>query len=278
MVDGVVKGLIDIYDDEPNDFAQYLDFLQTVGQLLAGALDKARLLDVSRTATATCASWSTPDSSSVPRSSSTRCCARWRPACAAWPTPTSARSSASRGPTSWCASASAATAFAKSGVGQRRPLDEQRGRRAGHAHPPAGGRARCRGDDDLTPQERALLTAAHHRASIHLPLVVRGEVVGLVALFDREPREFVRLPLLQGLAQVAAQAMANATLYRALDESRRRLALISEASLQLASTLELPDVLRATADRLCEVGMAPSCDLHLVSGARPRLRRQRERG
>ena len=45
VVDGVVHGLIDIYDDKPSDYAGYLDFLMTVGQLLAGALGKARLLE-----------------------------------------------------------------------------------------------------------------------------------------------------------------------------------------------------------------------------------------
>jgi diguanylate cyclase (GGDEF)-like protein/excisionase family DNA binding protein len=267
VVDGVVKGLIDIYDDEPNDFAEYLDFLQTVGQLLAGALDKARLLDcledsnhdLRELVDSGLEFGSTLELDEVLRSVG----ARLRSLANA----DECQILGLEGPDLVVRICVGRDRFLEGGVGQRRPLDEQRAaERATRTRQPVVVRDAA-ADDDLTPQERSLLTAAHHRASIHLPLVVRDEVVGLVALFDREPREFVRLPLLQGLAQVAAQAMANATLYRALDESRRRLALISEASLQLASTLELPDVLRATADRLCEVGMAPSCDLHLVSGS-----------
>ena len=45
VIDGVVNGMVDVYDDKPRDFAPYVDFLTTVSQLLAGALGKARLLD-----------------------------------------------------------------------------------------------------------------------------------------------------------------------------------------------------------------------------------------
>ena len=267
VVDGVVKGLIDIYDDEPNDFAEYLDFLQTVGQLLAGALDKARLLDCLEDSNRDLRELvdsglefgSTLELDEVLRSVA----ARLRSLANA----DECQILGLEGDDLVVRICVGRDCSLEGVVGQRRPLGEHRAaERATRTRQPVAVRDAA-ADDDLTPQERALLAATHHRASIHLPLVVRGEVVGLVVLFDREPREFVRLPLLQGLAQVAAQAMANATLYRALDESRRRLALISEASLQLASTLELPDVLRATADRLCEVGMAPSCDLHLVTGS-----------
>ena len=191
VVDGVVKGLVDIYDDRPNDFAEYVDFLQTVGQLLAGALDKARLLD------------SVEDSnrdlrelvdSGLEFGSSLELdevlgsvAARLRGVADAdecqilglEETDLVVRICVGR------------TGSRDEVVGRRCPLGEQRAaERATRTRQPVAVRD-ADGDDDLAPQERALLAAAHHRASIHLPLVVRGEVVGLVALFDGEPREFV---------------------------------------------------------------------------------------
>jgi diguanylate cyclase (GGDEF)-like protein len=68
-------------------------------------------------------------------------------------------------------------------------------------------------------------------------------------------------------SDVSAQAMANARLFRQLDESSSRLAIVNEASLQLSSTLELRDILVSTAERLCEIGAAPTCDIYLLSGS-----------
>ena len=47
-------------------------------------------------------------------------------------------------------------------------------------------------DDGLSPEERATSSRRATAASIRLPLIVRGEVVGLVALFDGHAREFAR--------------------------------------------------------------------------------------
>ena len=40
-----VVGLVELFDDRPRDFAESLDFLRRVGQLVGGSCDKARLLD-----------------------------------------------------------------------------------------------------------------------------------------------------------------------------------------------------------------------------------------
>ena len=121
--------------------------------------------------------------------------------------------------------------------------------------------------EDMGPEERRHFLSSGYPASIRLPLIVRGEVIGLVGLFDGHAREFPGVALLQGLAQIAAQAMANARLFRQIDESSRRLAIVNEASLQLSSTLELRDILLSTAERLCQIGAAPACDIYLLSGA-----------
>ena len=40
-----VIGLIDVFDTRPRDYGEYLDFLRSVGQTAAGAIENALLLD-----------------------------------------------------------------------------------------------------------------------------------------------------------------------------------------------------------------------------------------
>ncbi len=267
VVDGVVNGLIDVYDDKPRDFTPYVDFLKTVSQLLAGALGKARLLDALEQSNHELRELvdsglefgSSLELDQVLHSVAARM-----------------RTLADAGECE-IVGLEGAELVVRICVAR----DARRDPKAGARRPVGASAVAARAiaihqpvsvydialDPDLSPAERARHVAAGHRASIHLPLVVRGEVVGLVALFDDHPREFPGVQLLQGLAQIAAQAMANATLYRRLDEGSRRLALVGDASLQLASTLELPDIMSSTADRLREVGAAAACDIYLLSDA-----------
>ena len=101
-----------------------------------------------------------------------------------------------------------------------------------------------------------------------LPLVSRGEAIGIASIYDARPREFDHLDQLQGLAQVAANALANATLFERLDRSAERMTLVSEVSFELSSSLELSDVLRSTADRLCAVTDMPLCDIYVLRDGR----------
>ena len=275
VIDGVVNGLIDIYDDKPRDFAPYVDFLKTVSQLLAGALGKARLLDAleqSNHELRELVDSGLEFGSSLELEQVLHSVAeRMRSLADADECEIVGLEGAELVVRIWVA------------------RDERRDRKAGARRPAGASQAAQRAialhrpvavrdialDPDLSPDERARQAAAGRLASIHLPLVVRGEVVGLVALFDGQPRDFPRVQLLQGLAQVAAQAMANATLYQRLDEGSRRLALVGDTSLQLASTLELPDIMLSAASRLCEVGATPACDIYLLSGADLAVRGQR---
>ena len=127
--------------------------------------------------------------------------------------------------------------------------------------------ADVRRDPRVSEFERREWLRSGFVSALRLPLLFGGRVAGFVSLFDTRPREFAHVELLRGLAQVAAQAVANATLYRQLDETSRRLAVVNDASLQLSSTLEQRDILLSTANRLCEIGAAPTCDIYLLSGA-----------
>ena len=121
-------------------------------------------------------------------------------------------------------------------------------------------------DPRMTEAERR--DAAHwgYRATMDIPLIVHGAVIGLLELDNREPREFSRRHLLLGLAQIAAHAIANARMHRELNKSAHRAALLSESALELGSGLDLHSTLVAAARRLCDsVGVA-ECEITVLEG------------
>ena len=105
-----------------------------------------------------------------------------------------------------------------------------------------------------------------YRAAAGVPLVSHGEVIGFVKLMNREPRRFARMATVVGLAQMAGQAVANAALYREVGDNLRRMALVSESSLELASSLDLRETLAATARRLCSVVGVHECEITVIEG------------
>ena len=91
-----------------------------------------------------------------------------------------------------------------------------------------------------------------HRAMLCLPLISRGEVIGIAGIYDDHARRFERTDFLHSLAQVAAGALANATLFDELDRSAERMALVGDVSFELTSSLDLgrgPALHRETAVR-----------------------------
>ncbi len=123
-------------------------------------------------------------------------------------------------------------------------------------------------DERVSSFERAENLRYGHRAKVELPLVARGEIVGLAAIFDDRPRDFGDLELLQGLAQVAANALADAELYNELAHSTERVTLVGDVSFELSSSLDLGEVLQNTAFRLCALADMPRCDLYTLDAER----------
>ena len=103
-----------------------------------------------------------------------------------------------------------------------------------------------------------------YAASLDVPLVSHGEVIGFITLANRETWPFANEELVVGLAQVAGQAIANAALYRQLDENLRRVALVSESALELTSDLDLHATLLATGKRLCESVGVGECEITVI--------------
>ena len=119
---------------------------------------------------------------------------------------------------------------------------------------------------DVTEMDRRDAQHWGYRACLDVPLISQGEVIGFVSLMNREPRAFTRENVVIGLAQIASQAIANAGLYRELDANLRRMALISESALELASSLDLQDTLVATAKRLCASVGVRECEITVIEG------------
>jgi diguanylate cyclase (GGDEF)-like protein/excisionase family DNA binding protein len=99
-----------------------------------------------------------------------------------------------------------------------------------------------------------------------VPLLAGGNLIGFLELYNRDRGGFAREEVVLGLAQVAGQAINNARLYRELDESVRWMTLMSESALELSSSLDLRDTLLATARRLCASVGVPECEITVVEG------------
>ena len=104
----------------------------------------------------------------------------------------------------------------------------------------------------MTSFERDDAQRYGYRSCFDVPLISHGETIGFITLLNREPRPITRGDAVIGLAQMAGQAIANADLYRQLDENLRRVALVNESALEFTSDLDLRTTLLATAKRLCE--------------------------
>ncbi|MEI6724759.1 MAG: GAF domain-containing protein, partial [Actinomycetes bacterium] len=99
-----------------------------------------------------------------------------------------------------------------------------------------------------------------------VPLLAGGDLIGFLELYNCERGGFAREEVILGLAQVAGHAINNARLYRKLDESVRWMTLMSESALELSSSLDLRDTLLATARRLCASIGVPECEITVVEG------------
>ena len=123
-------------------------------------------------------------------------------------------------------------------------------------------------DERVSEFERREDLSWGHRAMLCLPLISRGEVIGVAGIYDDHARRFERTDFLHSLAQVAAGALANATLFEELDRSAERMALVGDVSFELSSSLELGEVLISTARRLCAISGAPMCDIYTLRDGR----------
>ncbi len=229
LVEDRVVGLIELYDEKPRDYAEHLDFARSVGQIVAGAFSSALLLEqlgesnaeLRTLADASLEFGASLDLESVLRSVAIRMCAASEAAtCDIY----AVDGRRLRGlvsadgavidedfpGTTW---ELADFPLVAQTVDEREPIAV----------------ADVLDDPRIGEKERAEDVAWGYRSLMEFPLIHRGEVIGVAALFGSEPGQFARFDLVRSLGQIAAQAIANARVHQLLDESAHRAALVNEA-------------------------------------------------
>ena len=264
MIEDHLVGLIELFDDERRDYGEHADFARGVGQLVAGAFDNALLLEqlsesnaeLRTLADASLEFGASLDLDSVLRSVAVRMCVAGEAAtCDIYAvedgrlkglvSADNAKIDDEFPGTSWDLTDLPLVTHA---IDKREPITV----------------ADVLSDPRVGNREREEDVAAGYRSILELPLIHRGEVIGVAALFGREPGEFARGDLVRSLGQIAAQAIANARVHRLLDEGARRTALVYEAGVDLSGSLDIDRVLGAAARRLSEIAGASTCDIYIV--------------
>jgi len=114
-------------------------------------------------------------------------------------------------------------------------------------------------DVRASERERQTWSAYGLRSGVLIPLIHGARVVGLAAVFGSQPGTIGGLDLLRGLGQVAGQAIANARLYERLDRSAQRAALLNTLSAELSKTLDVGSLLKIVVERLRDAAGVSEC-------------------
>ena len=262
VLDDRVVGLLDVYDHRRRDYAEHRDFLLRVGQMMAGAFENVllmeRLEDSNQTLGLLVESGiefgATLDRDEVLESVARRlCAATTAPNCDIFML---------HGDVIRCVACIDHGQADPDYIGTEYRLD-----RLGLTREALESRQPVYSDDiasdpRVSEFERRQDLTWGHRSMLCLPLISRGQVIGVAGIYDDHARRFERTDFLHSLAQVAAGALANATLFDELDRSAERMTLVSDVSFELSSSLDLHDILLSAAKRLCAVAAAPMCDIY----------------
>ncbi|MFQ5812911.1 MAG: GAF domain-containing protein, partial [Anaerolineae bacterium] len=102
------------------------------------------------------------------------------------------------------------------------------------------------------------------------PIIVRGEVIGFLNVDSATPGFFTpdHAKILRAFATHAATAIENARLYEAERKRRAELEALRQASLHLASTLELQPILEAILEHALKLVAADDAHVFLYDGER----------
>ena len=126
-------------------------------------------------------------------------------------------------------------------------------------------------DSDLSEDERAGLLGQGFISELLIPLVLDGEVVGFIDLFDEAPRDWQdSMVFAAGVSQLVAGALDKADLVKQLEGSNQELRTLAEGGLEFGSTLDTDLVLLSIARKMRLATTASSCDIYTVDGDRLR--------
>ncbi len=244
-----VVGLLDLFDTRPRDYAEYLDFARSVGQIVAGALENNLLLkDLDRSAAqqrllveSALEFGASLDVEDVLRSVALRACAAAEADLCEIAVIEDERVRLLVSVSGEADTGDAGAVF---------PLAELAmiARTADTRTPQC--RYDVETDPDVADDERAAWRRWGMRACARIPLLIGGRAIGVISLFARRPSRFERLPLLQGLAQFAAHAVANAELHRMLRARSAQAESLNALARRISASLDPTDVARTTIEEL----------------------------
>ena len=132
---------------------------------------------------------------------------------------------------------------------------------------PRGAHRRLGRRPRLSAHERERYAEFDYQSEICVPLVVDGQTIGFLDIFDTRPRDFVEFAdFLQGFSPVLARATQNAVLLRELEHRNAALRDLVQLGELVAQVSDVGELLRLAALRLFVTLDAASCDVYSVDG------------
>ena len=129
-------------------------------------------------------------------------------------------------------------------------------------------------DPAVEPGERDVLVADGNQSALVLPLVHKGETIGIVECFDRaRERSYSQgeLALARAICDRIAVAVYNSRLFDRLRRQNDDLELVLDAVKAIASSRDLQEALETIARRLTEAMDVAWCDIYDYDPARQEL-------
>ena len=267
---GDLVGLVDIVDDRRRDFAEHLDFIVGVAQIVAGSLENAQLLtEVEQRNTALRELVElgemvsqTHDLDTYMRTVAKRLfdivgaadCDIWR----------------RQGDELRCLVSHDRNGFDESLVGKVLHLEPYPALVAAIENNEPLVIANLN-DPRVSPEEVGDYSEFGFQSVISIPLSVEGRVVGLVELYDTRPRDFAEHhDFLLSVSQLIAGSFDNATLLGEVEERNATLRELVSLGQVVSQASESDEYLRIVAERLITAVGAADCDIWRLDGKRMR--------
>ena len=261
-----VIGLIDVFDTRPRDYGEYIDFLRSMGQTAAGAVENAMLLDkLERRNTALAelvelgrAASNAGGLDQLVRSIGPRVVELMEAdGCQVF---------ILRGSNLHCVLTYDDGQFLDDYADRPLDLDLFPSTKIAIVEKSALIVASPE-DPRLSDYERSLYEESGTQSEICVPLVLEDRVVGLLDVYDHRRRDYAEhRDFLLRVGQMMAGAFENALLMEQLEDSNQTLGLLVESGMEFGATLDRDQVLESVARRLCAATSAPNCDIFTVHG------------
>ncbi|HEX4929946.1 MAG TPA: GAF domain-containing protein, partial [Gaiellaceae bacterium] len=261
-----VIGLIDVFDTRPRDYAEYLDFLRSVGQTAAGAIENAVLLDKLERRNAALAELVELGRTASDAGGLKALVRSVGPRVVELMEADGCQVFILRGDSLHCVLTYDDGQFLDDYADRTLDLDLFPSTRAAIAEKSAL-IIETPEDPRLSDYERGLYLESGSQSEICVPLVLEDRVVGLLDVYDHRRRDYAEhRDFLLRVGQMMAGALENALLMERLEETNETLGLLVESGIEFGATLDRDRLLESVALRLCAAAAAPCCEITTLHG------------